>query len=55
MTCKHCFQPIERNTVRHSTEPNQHIQHKHVFGHLVSCFDTNGKPTGTVAEPKDAA
>ena len=51
MTCKHCFQPIEKNTIRSSPEPNPHIKYKHVFGHLWHCFDDQNNQLETVAEP----
>jgi len=51
MTCKHCDQPIEKNTVRSSPEPNAHYKYKHVFGHLVGCFDNSGNSLRTIAEP----
>lgn len=48
--CKHCLQPVEKNTSKVKIEPYTPREYRHVFGHLFGCFDSKGNPTGTFAE-----
>jgi len=54
MTCKHCGEPIIENKVRRSPEPFVYRKWKHEFGNLIGCFDSEGNPLGTIAEPKES-
>ena len=50
--CKHCLQPVEKNTSKVKIEPYTPREYRRVFGHLFGCFDSKGNPTGTFAEAK---
>jgi hypothetical protein len=53
MTCKHCGEPIAKNTVRRSNPLWTYHPWKHEPTHLLGCFGVDGNKLGTIAEPKE--
>ena len=53
MICKHCQEPIERNTVHRSQEPFVYHPHKHSGTHLIGCWDPEIGILLCEAEPEE--
>lgn len=53
MTCAHCDQPIEKNTVKGGPYPRPTQDYKHTKDKLMACFGDEGQWLGTHAEPKE--
>jgi hypothetical protein len=54
MICKHCGENVVKNTVKKSPAPFVYHPWKHAGTFIIGCFNAQGNPRGTKAEPKES-